>query len=348
MTRLHLLYVHHFRDRHGKDRYYFRRNGKRTPLPGSPGSSAFMETYQAALNGQVEKPNIGANRTKPGTVNAAVVAYYNSSAFQMLAAETRRTRRNILERFRAEHGDKRVALIQRQHVERMLAAKANTPSAARNFLNTLRALIQHCIACSLRVDDPTAGIKRIKIKTDGYYVWSEDDVATFRATYALGTRARLALELLACTGQRRADIIRMGRQHVRDGTLAIRQQKTGTLVELPVLPELQAAIDAMPKSEHLTFLTVRAGEPFSPAGFTNHFRDLCRAAGIQRGSAHGLRKYAATRHANCGATAHELMAWFGWKTLSEAERYTRSADRRKLAAGMIERLGSRTSSGKPE
>ena len=64
------------------------------------------------------------------------------------------------------------------------------------------------------------------------------------------------------------------------------------------------------------------------------FRDVCNEAGVEDRSAHGLRKFAATQHANHGATAHGLMAWFGWKSLGEAERYTRGADRRRLATEM--------------
>jgi len=135
--------------------------------------------------------------------------------------------------------------------------------------------------------------------------------------------------------------VRMGRQHVRDGILSLRQQKTGMLLEIPVLPALQETIDAMPKAEHLTFLTTEYGKAFSAAGFGNWFRDRCNAAGIPPGvAAHGLRKAAATAHANKGATAHELMAWFGWTTLKEAERYTRSADRRQLAQEVVKKLTS--------
>jgi len=43
---------------------------------------------------------------------------------------------------------------------------------------------------------------------------------------------------------------------------------------------------------------------------------------------------------NLRLTAHELMAWFGWLTIREAERYTRNAERRQLAIGMAKRLGT--------
>src|SRR5262245_19420456 len=133
--RVRLRHVHVFRDRHGRLRAYLRIPGSRKsiPLPGAPGSSEFMAAYQAGIAGETLHPEIGAGRTAPGTINAAIVSYFNSLAFARLAPETRRVRRSILERFRVEHGDKRVALTQRRHVDQMVAAKIGTPSAARNF-----------------------------------------------------------------------------------------------------------------------------------------------------------------------------------------------------------------------
>jgi len=115
-----------------------------------------MEAYQAALSSETApRIEIGAKRTVPGTVNDLVVAYLDCSAastspFKALAAETRRTRRNILENFREEHGGKRIfytagggqriMLLAREHVQAIVNKKAGTPFAQRNLLNTLRAM----------------------------------------------------------------------------------------------------------------------------------------------------------------------------------------------------------------
>jgi hypothetical protein len=64
--------------------------------------------------------------------------------------------------------------------------------------------------------------------------------------------------------------------------LSLRQSKTTVEVDLPVLPELQVAIDAMPKAEHLTFLVTELGKPFTAAGFGNWFRDRCNEAGVSK------------------------------------------------------------------
>jgi len=59
---------------------------------------------------------------------------------------------------------------------------------------------------------------------------------------------------------------------------------------------------------------------------------LAPAAGIPGKSAHGIRKAAATRAANNGATVATLEAIFGWEGGQMASLYTRAADRRALAA----------------
>jgi len=231
----------------------------------------------------------------------------------------------------------------------MVAAKWTTPAAARNFLKTLHALMEYAIALKMRKDDPTVGVKRPKIKGEGFKTWDESHIAIYREHHAIGTRARLALELLLNVGSRRGDVVGLGRQHVRDGEFTYRAGKTGTLVEgAPLLPELAEALAAM-ASDNLTFLTTDFGKPFTAAGFGNWFREMCDVAGVPKGySAHGLRKASATRLADRGATAHQLMAWFGWTTLREPERYTRAANNKKLArsaGAMLIETGTRI--GKP-
>src|SRR5882724_8578763 len=262
-------YTHGFIDRHGRSRYYFRRRGyKQVPLPGLPWSPKFMAAYDAAMNGEAPHIEIGVERTKPCTVAALVVAYFRSPEFLSLSPSTQATYRGIIERFRVDHGHRRVAHLQRDKLSEMLGNRVSTPSAANNWLRMVRILMRLAIELGMRNDDPTLGIKTLKIKSDGFLIWGLEQIEKYRTKHAISTRARLALELLLNTAQRRSDVIRMGRQHVRDGILSIRQQKTGMLVEIPVLRELQNALDAMP-ADHLTFLTTEYGQPFTAAGFGN-------------------------------------------------------------------------------
>jgi integrase len=355
LANLRLPYIHSFRDRHGKTRHYFRRPGfKGAPLPGLAGSAEFMDAYQAALAGSTApRIEIGASRTKPGSVAAAVALYFGSMAFGNLGPSTQSVRRRILERFREAYGERLFKGLERPHIEAMLAGKIATPHAARHFLNALRAVTGVAITANLRNDDPTVGI-RVKVRdTGGFRTWTDDEIAQFEAVHPIGSRARLAFALLLWTAQRRGDVIRMGRQHVRDGYIHVRQQKTGRRLWLPILPPLQEVLDAHPAG-HLTFLTTKAGEPFSASGFTSWFRAMRRDAGLPAGlSAHGLRKARSRQLAEVGCSANQIAAITGHATLREVERYTKAADQKRLAtaAAAMEAVSQKTKveqkTGKP-
>jgi integrase len=159
----------------------------------------------------------------------------------------------------------------------------------------------------------------------------------------MGTRARLALALLLYTGQRRSDVVRLGRQHIRDGRLVFTQEKNKTRnpvrLEIPILPDLQRIIDAGPIGD-LTFLVTEFNGPFTAAGFGNKMRDWCNQAGLPHCSAHGLRKAAAACLAETGATEHEIMAVTGHRTLKEVDRYTRTARQKVLADSAMRKLAT--------
>jgi integrase len=339
MTKIRLKFVHAYIDRNGHSRRYARLPGrKKVTLPGIPGSTEFMRAYQDALAAAPQRIEIGSSRTIAGTANQAVVSYLSSATFQALAFDTRRTRRNILERWRAEHGDNRMSDLQRVHIERMVAAKAATPSAARNFLNTLRALMAHCITVGIIATDPTVGVKRVPIKTSGYATWSEDHIAAFEAHHPSGSRARLAFSLMLYLALRKSDAIRAGWQHVRNGEFTARHQKTGALLTIPVHPELAAVLEATP-GNHLTFLTTAAGAPFTANGFGNLFREWVTEAGLPAGLAsHGLRKACCRRLAEAGCAANIIAAISGHTTLRMVEKYTKAADQKKMAVKAMDTL----------
>jgi integrase len=104
---------------------------------------------------------------------------------------------------------------------------------------------------------------------------------------------------------------RVGKQHLRDGVLIFTQAKNAkrkpVRLEIPVVPELARIIEATPSSA-LTFLTSERGSAYTVDSFGNRFRAWCRAADLPQCSPHGLRKAAAGRLAELGASAHEIMA----------------------------------------
>jgi hypothetical protein len=142
----------------------------------------------------------------------------------------------------------------------------------------------------------------------------------------------------------------MGRQFVRGETLSMcRQKKSGVPFDIPILPSLREELDLQPQTDrHLTFLVTEARQ----AVHRGWIRKLVSRP-VRRGWTSEVRG-ARSSLRGCDAAgriwsdgAHQLMAWFGWRTLSEADRYTQEANRKRLAAS-AEELISGTGIGKPE
>jgi integrase len=338
-------YVQTFIDGNGRVRLYLRKPGlPRFPLPGPYGGADFLIAYYAALHSKPQE--IGISRTIPRSMNALVASYYASADFKGLRPSTARVYRNILERFRESYGDHDAAGMKASNVRKLMAEKAATPDAANRLLGLISILMELAISSGWRDDNPATGVKRLKYRGTGFATWSEADIATFRTHYALGTRERLVLELALGTAHRRGDLVRLGWRHVFKGAIAIRQNKTGASVTVPIVQELGAAIDLCPR-DRMTFIAQADGRPLGAASLGNEFRDWLRKAGLpDQLSLHGLRKAAATRMANAGCSTHEIAAVTGHKTLSEVQRYTAEAEKKRLAeSGMgkvVDMLGRKT------
>lgn len=141
-------FVQGFIDRHGKARFYFRRAGfKAVPLPGLPWSPEFMAAYESALAGQAVP--IGSARVKPGTMRALAVSYYGSIAYHSMQSSTQSVYRNIIDKLCQEtdkdghpHGDKNAATLQREHIVKLMAARAERPDSANGLRTVLRAMMK--------------------------------------------------------------------------------------------------------------------------------------------------------------------------------------------------------------
>jgi integrase len=144
--------------------------------------------------------------------------------------------------------------------------------------------------------DPTEGVRIPLPRTDGFHSWTEDEIAQFEARWPIGTRERLTLTILRYTGLRRGDAVRLGRQHIKNGIIALRAGKMGAQIIIPVLPELAAIINAS-RTGDLALIAGKLGQPMTKESFGNWFHGACQEAGVP-GSAHGLRKVGATRAAS--------------------------------------------------
>lgn len=344
-----LLYLYRDIDRHGNERFYFSRGRghRKTRIREVPGSCAFFERYNELFKASDEISAADCTtleRPKLDTFHWLCVQYFKSADFAGLDPSTQRTRRRILESTLVESiypGAKQtfaefpLSRLSAKAIRALRDRKKEVPEAANGRVRAIRRLFTWALEEELTTLNPARDVARLNNSSVGIHSWTLDELGQYERSHSVGTKARLALALLIYTGVRRSDVVRLGRQHIKLGWLKIRQHKNRNrhpvMIEVPVLDELQKIIDATPCGD-LTFLVTNFGKPFTANGFGNKFRTWCNEAGLRHCSAHGLRKAGATLVAENGATSQQLMAIFGWLSLAEAERYTRGASKRKLAA----------------
>jgi integrase len=337
-----LKYVHAFRDRMRRMRYYFRRHGKQIALPGLPGSNEFMATYAAQLDNTLKRVELRP-KAAPGTFAALAIRYYGSPQYLSLSITSRSNYRRVIDGFLEEHGHRRVDQMTREHVDIIVGKMANKPGAGIILLKRLRTLVRYAMALGWTDRDPTAGVKGFRSKE--IHTWNEDEIAIFEKRWPEGSRERLSFALLLYTGQRGSDVHRMMWTDIVGDTIRVAQQKTAAKLTIPIYAALDRVLE-IANRDCATILVTVYGHAFSVKGFGNMISTAIREAGLPgRCKAHGLRKAAARRLAEAGCSANEIAAITGHKTLAEVERYTRAADQQRLARQAMQRQ-SENKSGK--
>ncbi|GEC16429.1 integrase [Nitrobacter winogradskyi] len=241
--------------------------------------------------------------------------------------------------------------MQPRHVRLLRDELRSTPAAANQRLKALRALFNWANEADETTVNPTLGVKRIPYATDGHHTWTDAEIAQYQARHAVGTKARLAFDLLRFIAFRREDVVRLGREHICNGRIMYRQAKNEHRnpvdIDIPLHPELAASIAATATGDK-TFLVTEFCKAFTANGFGNKFKDWCRQADLPHCSAHGIRKATATTLAENAATAHEIMSITGHRTLEEVERYTKAARMRKMADAAMTKLAQTKHRSKAE
>lgn len=307
--------------------WYFRRGkGPRIRLPGAYGSSEFEAAYEAALSGQKPPQARPADRR---SVRWLIEQYQESGRFHLLAEETQSNRRRILKGLAETAGNLDFRTVTRDDIQRGRVRREATPYAAQNYVKVVRALFKFAVDSTWISENPADGVSTSAPETDGHHTWTVEEVLKYWEKHPIGTQACLALDLLLFTGLRRGDVVKVGKQHIRDGRLRYRAQKNKVDIDIPLLAPLARSIEAT-KTGDLALLCNSRGRPWVKESFGSWFAEQCIAAGVP-GRAHGLRKAGATLAAEGGASSLDLAAMFGWKNPRMADVYTKKANRARLA-----------------
>lgn len=337
-----LKYVNRFKDRAGQERHYFRRHGRRVALPGVPGSAEYIAAYHAALADTATETQTPIE-AQPGSFKALAALYFGSPGYRSLAPSSRMNYRRVLDGFLIEHGHRLVKQMTREKVDIIIGKLADKPGAGIVMLKRLRGLLSYAVEIGWIDRNPASKAK--SYKSNPFHTWDEAEIAAYEARWPIGTRERLAFALLLYTGQRGSDVHRMTWGDITGDSIRVVQQKTRAKLILPLHPEL-AAVLGETGMDRPAILVTAYGQPYTVKGFGNMVSDAIRAAGLPlECKAHGLRKAAARRLAEAGATANEIGAVTGHKTLAEIERYTAAANQEKLARSAVDK--QRVTTGNP-
>jgi integrase len=330
-----------FVDRHGKERFRFRKGDFSTYLP-HPSDRLYREAYKAALE---QRPVIRP-RSAPGTIDDALPRYYESMKFKQGGEGWRKDRRRILEAFRAEYGRFEVREFEPHLIDRILAKKLEQrvingrkvggSAAAVRLREQLLLFFKWAAKQKLVAENPVEDADTPAHKGSGFYRWTEGDIAKFRKHWALGTKPRLALELMLWTGTRRGDARLL--PPPRNGRFVGNAGKTGKEFDMPVAPPLTKAIEAMAAVGMTTLLVTEYGKPFSAAGFGNWFKDQCRKAGLPQCTAHGLRKALTRRGAEAHVPQQGLKALGQWSDDREVATYVAGVNQTRLRENAIDAI----------
>jgi integrase len=315
--------------RNGVTKYYHRvGQGRRVLIEHPYDTPTFWAEYRRLEAGE-ERPV--PQTVSRGSLRWLIMEYQRSPHWQNLKIKRQReaTYRRVIE----TDGDYPFAEVTRAHIEKGMTKRLEEgrPIMANSFLQHMNAIFEWAVDNQLLVKNPCWKIRKIKIpKNDGFKIWSEGELEAFRRFFPVGTLPRLAFDIMHYTGLRRSDAIRLGPKHVApDGSIAIRAQKNEVVSYSVMTPELMASINAAWKGGDTFLVTDKFRKPFSDsASFGVWFWHMCRKAGLDGLSAHGIRKATATAAAEAGATPFELMGMFGWLRLNTAALYTEKVNRK--------------------
>lgn len=341
-------------DRHGKERFRFRR-GAIDFYIAPPGSKEHKEQYERAVQGFAPAK---ATNVRPKSVEDLVQRFYRSPRFNRGGDQWRATVRAVLEPFREEFGGDMVGDFDFEHIEvivnRAVAQRVGEKGrvrggtfAAIRLHEQLKRLFAYAVRLKWIAANPVAEADApAQHVVKGFHSWTEGDIAKFQDRHPVGTMPRLALEIALWTGLRRGDVAALGPQNIVEGRVLLTAAKTNKAVNVIAAPPLLDAIEATATGEQ-TLLITQHGKPFSTAGFGNWFRDRCNEAGLPHCSIHGLRKALTRRGADLGLSQQQLKALGQWSGDSEVAVYAADANQKMMADAAVLAVNKWASSSNP-
>jgi integrase len=280
-----------------------------------------------------ERLNAAADQTAPtepvrGSIGWVIAKYHDSDKYQKLAKNTLKYYRRFLRDIEALGPALPFSSFTRRatvdFVESYPKASQRLKAAA-----VLKSLFQIGRYYGSIAVDEAAGLQ-LKTSSPRDRVWSDEEIAAWIEA-AESPEMVTAFLLLQFTAQRPGDALKMSWPQYSGSAIRLRQEKTGTLLDVPVHPVLRDHLNGLDRSgRDSEFITVRnnsrnfpnrssglsltivasRGRPMSYRRFNDRFREIAERVGIDA-QARDLRRTAMLRMAEAGATTAQIASVSG-------------------------------------
>jgi hypothetical protein len=344
MTETPYPYARPWKDRHGRERWRFRKGARTVYLDGAPGDPGFLPSYEAALGGRT-KPKATVTRLStaatPRSLRAAWITYVKTSPEWKQAEECTRIRdgriadaflrQRVVETAPDTWGEIPIADLKRRHLKAIIASMSDRPHAARRWLIVIRKMIGAALDEEWIEADPAHRLKYRPPPTHGWRAWTWPEMKAFEDRWPIGSTPRLCYALALWLGPRRKDVAALATASIDGDSMTFTTHKTGRVVSGHITPMLREVLNATDLSGP-TILKTAYGLPFSEKSLTGRMADWTHAAGLPKGcTIHGLRKTLGALIADSGGSSRQAMAALGHDDLKQAELYSEASDRRMQA-----------------
>jgi hypothetical protein len=330
--------------------FYFRKDGKRIRLPGSPGTKEFDAAYKAALSCGTEKQGVP-NQAPPGSFQKLWDEYERSAEAKQLSIETFKDYKRLLAPSLKKYGQHQVAGMDSAWVMAQRAKFSDRPSRANAFMAALKMLLSFGAPRGYRPreGDPAKGIKRLRVG-DGHRAWTLEEVETMCDPAKTG-RIALVASIGRYTLQRLSDVLEFEWDDYDGKYLRLVQNKTRhtsvkpVYLHIPVHPDLKKILDAeKSKNEKLEkpckyICSYNGKERWLRTHYGHEFTKIRRKLEMPEDlHFHGLRGTGAIQYAMAGASPHEIAGMTGHNTLYMILHYTRHISQSAVADNALAKV----------
>lgn len=331
-----LPYVHRYKDRHGKVRTYYRRDGVKRTIKGEIGSHEWMANY-LEINESFENPTPKAPDHE--SLDYAITMYFGSPRYEKLKPASKDLYRKVLEPVRSSLGHRKVGSFSRGRLIQIRdTIAARSPSMAKTTIAILKLVFENAIDMDLIDRNPAKGVMPPPgMTTTPHRKWTDEEIALILDKGR--PCVRRAMIVLLYTGLRCSDAVRLKLSDIKDGRIRLFTQKTGLPVVIPVHEKLKAELDRKLslRVEPLFLMPNTLGGKSSVSGIYELMKADFARHGIQRTDAptqHGLRKNAVAALVEAGCTTRQIQAITG-QSLPMIEHYAQEYEREHLSDGAM-------------